>query len=235
MLEIFLPPQPGPDWKNNPNMSPFCLKLETYVRMAKIPYVAKRGNPMKAPKGRLPYVRLDGHWIGDSGFIIDELKCKFGDVLDEHLSALEKAQGLAFRRMLEEHTFFCAACERWGEEYAYTHLRSLFLTVLPPVLGSFIMQKVRKRALQTFSLQGAGAHTAEERLSLIKNDVNAVSEFLGNKKYFFGDKPTSYDATVFACIGNLMWVPWESDVTRFVSSKENLKLYCERMRSEFWS
>ncbi|MBC7396619.1 MAG: hypothetical protein H7333_04175 [Bdellovibrionales bacterium] len=51
-------------------MSPFCVKLETYLRMAKLEYKIKSGLPNKSPNGRIPYVNLDGKLIGDSGIII---------------------------------------------------------------------------------------------------------------------------------------------------------------------
>jgi Glutathione S-transferase N-terminal domain len=33
-----------------PDLSPFCVKLETYLRLAKIPYETQVGDPRKAPK-----------------------------------------------------------------------------------------------------------------------------------------------------------------------------------------
>ena len=40
-----------------PNASPFCMKLETYLRMAQLPFVAPKislGDIGRAPKGKLP-------------------------------------------------------------------------------------------------------------------------------------------------------------------------------------
>ncbi|KAJ1358451.1 hypothetical protein KIN20_016878 [Parelaphostrongylus tenuis] len=39
--------------------------------------------------------------------------------------------------------------------------------------------------------QGMARNTPEEVVILAKKDLNAMSMFLGNKKYFFGDKPTT--------------------------------------------
>ena len=40
-----------------PNLSPFCCKLETWLRIAGIPYeVVDTPNPRNAPKGKLPFI-----------------------------------------------------------------------------------------------------------------------------------------------------------------------------------
>ena len=50
------------------NASPFCMKLEMYLRMAGLPYEAvNSGDVMKAPKRKLPYIDDGGtftpeHW-----------------------------------------------------------------------------------------------------------------------------------------------------------------------------
>jgi len=44
-----------------PNPSPFCMKLETYLRLAGLPYTVHtlRGRPGSAT-GKAPYIHLDG-------------------------------------------------------------------------------------------------------------------------------------------------------------------------------
>ena len=77
MIELYQFP---PMW-GLPNFSPLCLKLETWLRMAKLPYQApKCGIPLgKAPKHKLPYIVDRGQSIGDSSLIIDYLKATYGD------------------------------------------------------------------------------------------------------------------------------------------------------------
>jgi hypothetical protein len=39
-----------------PNVSPFCCKLETWLRIAQLPYeVVETRDPRKGPKGKLPF------------------------------------------------------------------------------------------------------------------------------------------------------------------------------------
>ena len=54
-----------------PNASPFCLKLELYLRMAGLPYRNRYTLELhRAPKGKLPWIDDDGIAMADSGLII---------------------------------------------------------------------------------------------------------------------------------------------------------------------
>ena len=70
-----------------PNASPFCMKLETYLRMASLPFeLVNSGDVLKAPKRKLPYIDDDGTLVADTSFIIEHLKARYGDPLDAALS-----------------------------------------------------------------------------------------------------------------------------------------------------
>ena len=76
---------------NVPNLSPYCLKVETYLRMAGLPYQVKTlGDPRKAPRGKLPFIKLDGQVITDSALILRALSSQGAD-LDAHLDAAGRA------------------------------------------------------------------------------------------------------------------------------------------------
>ncbi|MBC7944174.1 MAG: glutathione S-transferase N-terminal domain-containing protein, partial [Burkholderiales bacterium] len=71
-----------------PNASPFCMKLETYLRMAGLPFeIAPNANIMKAPKGKMPYIEDNGRAIADSSLIIEYLRKTYGDRLDAKLTS----------------------------------------------------------------------------------------------------------------------------------------------------
>ena len=95
------------------NASPFVGKLETWLRLAGIPYVFQAGNPLKAPKGKMPFVEDDGVVMGDSQLIIERLTEKYKVTLDDHLSDTARAEGHLARRALEEGAYFGLAYTRW--------------------------------------------------------------------------------------------------------------------------
>ena len=75
-----------------PNPSAFCVKLETYLRMADISYELVYGEPREGPKGKIPWIDDDGYLLGDTTFIIDYLKKTYGDPLDARLSRKERVR-----------------------------------------------------------------------------------------------------------------------------------------------
>ncbi|EGJ29215.1 MULTISPECIES: Tom37 metaxin N-terminal-like domain-containing protein [Moorena] len=94
-----------------PSISPPCIKLETWLRIANIAYdIEITKDFTKAPKGKIPFIEYKGELIGDSTIIIEMLKEKEGIDPDRDLTSTEKAISLAFRRMLKENTY-------WGEMY----------------------------------------------------------------------------------------------------------------------
>jgi glutathione S-transferase len=97
MIKLY---QFNPAW-GLPNPSPFCMKVETYLRMASLPYEAiNNAVPFKAPKKKLPYIEDGTRLVADSGFILKYLKLNYGDILDENLSDHEKARAHALSRFV---------------------------------------------------------------------------------------------------------------------------------------
>ncbi|HEY9597581.1 MAG TPA: Tom37 metaxin N-terminal-like domain-containing protein, partial [Cyanophyceae cyanobacterium] len=96
-----------------PSISPACMKLETWFRMAQLLYetvVVTAQDFAIAPKGKIPFIEYQGNIIGDSTLIIEMFKEKEGIDLDANLTSVERAISLAFRRMLKENTY-------WGAVY----------------------------------------------------------------------------------------------------------------------
>ena len=87
------------------NGSPPCLKLETFLRMAKIPYENDYGMKF-SKKGKKPWIEFNGQEIADSNFCVQFLKREFKVDIDCHLSDTEKAIGHSIRTMLEENTYW---------------------------------------------------------------------------------------------------------------------------------
>lgn len=214
-----------------PNASPFCMKVENYLRLANLPYRTQVVfNPAKGPKGKLPYIVDGDKTVADSGFILDYLKATYGNGLDAHLGAAERAQALALQRLLEEHLYWCAVYDRWAVDRNWALVKLAFFGALPPVVRDLVARLARRGQLQELHGQGIGRHTTEEIYALGKTDLTALSAALGDKPYFFGERPTSLDATAYAFLANLLWAPIDSPLTRHARSLGNLALYAERMK-----
>jgi glutathione S-transferase len=225
--------QPPAAW-GLPNMSPFCVKLETYLRMANIEYRVKGADIKKAPKGRVPYIEVDGIRMGDTTLIIDYLKKKHGDHLDSELTEEQKALSLAVQSMVEERLYFAVAWLRWSDEKSFAYVREVFLKVFPPVIGHYIVKVIRKSFFNIVRAQGMGQHTREEIVEFAKRDLKSLSVLLGDRTFFNGEKPTTIDATLYGFLVHGMWVPWDNEVKEYTLSLKNLEAYCLRMEQRYW-
>jgi glutathione S-transferase len=218
------------------NPSPFCLKLETYLRMVGLPYeVASDADVRKAPKKKLPYVQDGDRTLADSTFVIDYLKQTYGDPLDQHLSPPERAIALAFQRLMEENLYWAVAYSRWAEDGNWPVLRKAYFSNLPPILSAIVPGLVRKDVLRNLYGQGIARHSREEIYAIGKRDIKAISDFLRDKPFLMGDQPTSLDAAGYGFLANLLRIELPSELSDYTRRFENLREYCDRMEAKFWS
>jgi glutathione S-transferase len=215
-----------------PNASPFCMKVENYLRMAGLPYRSAYGFDLpKSPKGKLPYIEDGGRSIGDSGLIIDYLKATYGDPLDTHLSAREQAVSLAFIRLMDEHLYWAACIQpRWVEEAGWKVTRAAFFGGLSGPLRHIIPPVARHNIRKQMQGHGMGRHKPAEIYGMACADITTLADYLGDKPFFHGHRPTTLDAAAYAYIMNIVAPPIDSPAKQHVLAFPNLEAYCRRMR-----
>ena len=142
-----------------PNPSPFCMKLETWLRMTKRPFeIVRVADPRKGPKGKVPWIEDQGRTISDSGFIIEYLKEAYGDPLDARLGAGERATALALRRLIEEHLYWAIAYGRFLDDEVWPSTKTQFLAGFPAPFRPLVARLVRKTVAKSLHLcRGSGA------------------------------------------------------------------------------
>lgn len=79
-----------------------------------------------------------------------------------------------------------------------------------------------------------GRHSEEEIVQITCADLQALSDFLGDKPFFMGDNPTTLDATAYAYIGNFIKPPYKSPIVDYALQLSNLCQHYERMTQEFF-
>jgi len=217
-----------------PNLSPFCCKIETYLRMADIDYDIKPTLPFRAPKGKLPYIDDRGLTLGDSRFIIAHLKSAYKD-LDDQLTPSESAISTALQRLIEEHLFWIALYSRWQytDDNWQTNKQAIF-GGLPPLIRDIVANRWRLKIKQQIFGHGTGRHRPEEIFALGQEDIDALSASLGTQPFFLGDEPTTLDASAFGLLINIIGCPIESPLKDYGLSKKNLVNYVERIEQEFY-
>lgn len=218
-----------------PNASSFCLKLETYLRMAEIPYESVYGgNLLKAPKGKMPYITDGDKQIGDSNFIIEYLKQNYGDRLDDRLTPPERAISLAMRRLIEENLYWVGVYTRWVKAENWEKTKGAFFNELQPLLKAILPNLARKDMQKKLLGHGMGKHTSEEIYAIGIADLLALSDFLADKQFFFGNEPTSLDASAYGALANILWTPFSSPLQDRTRQLNNIVAYCDRIRDRYY-
>ncbi len=233
MSELILFVPPGRAW-GSPHMSPFCAKLETYLRMTNTPHQVKAASFQKAPKGKIPYVSLDGQLLGDSQLVIDRLEAAAQNPLDADLSGEEAAIGRAVRRMLEEATYFTGVYLRWSTDEGFAHIRGE-LGKLLPAPARLLLPIIRRKAAKTVVAQGTGRHSFDEICAMAIADFAACSEILGDKPFLLGDEPHVCDASLYSFLEGVLRFPNDTPVKAAVAKDKRLVAYRDRIRARWWA
>lgn len=216
------------------SVSPFCIKLEAFLKLAEVPYQSAFGDPRKAPRGKVPWIDDEGTLIADSQRIIEHLVQRHRLTLDDHLTRDQKTHGHALRRMIEEGTYFSMVYGRWGDDTCWAAYKPVFDALLPPVIGGPIIWMVRRQMLKQLYNQGTARHTPEEIYALANRDFGALSDALGDKPFLFGEAPSSFDATAYAFTISVTAFPADNPIKEFVMSRTNLVSYVDRIQKKYF-
>lgn len=231
MIELY---QFAPTW-GLPNLSPFCIKLELYLKMSGLPYeVIIENDTRKGPKGKLPFIRDDGRAIGDSELAIQYLKDKYGDRVDASLTPEQRARAHTINRMLHDSTYWVLLYCRWIEDSGFRVMREAVFGSQPWPLRVLVPPLVRRRLRRDLVGHGLGRHSRDELLSFGLADIDALSVLLGDKAFLLGDVPTSVDATAHAFVMSIVGPPINSAMRERIERTANLMAYYRRMNQRFF-
>lgn len=222
-----------------PDASPFVVKVETYLRMTGQPYESVSGDVRKAPRKQLPLVEIDGKIVPDSGNIVDLLESRRAEKLDAHLDARQRAIGTAFKAMLEEYLYFGILYMRWVTDDGWAvfepTLREMLGTFgVPGMLRGLVSGQARKGTVERTTKQGIGRRPRSEVVAICQQLLDALSVQLGEGPFFLGDRPTTYDATVYAFAAGSLCPAFDNEVRKHAATKTNLVSYEKRMKDAYW-
>lgn len=213
------------------NASPFCVKLEAWLRLADLPY---RVEPLldlaAAPKGKGPFIEDGGRRIGDSALVIEHLRATRGVDPDAGLPPAAHGIGHAVGVMLEEHLYFAILHDRWVDDAGWPHVRDAFLADLPAAAQDAIRAHVRGRVVA----QGLGVHAPEEIHALAIADIDALAAVLGGRDYLLADRPTTADCIAFGFTHNLLCPRIDGPLRRAARGHGNLVAHERRMRERLF-
>jgi glutathione S-transferase len=212
------------------NFSPFTCKLETWLRLARVPYTVRyQRNPAFSPKGKLPYILDGGRRIGDSGLIIEHLKRSRMIDPDAWLDARQLAESLTLQRMFEDHLYHALVYARWVDPEGWASMKQVVSATFPAPVDRLVGPLLRRRLGKQLRQQGQGRHSPREIYAMAREDLAAASIMLGSRRFFMGSQTSTIDAVAYGFLSNILLVPMDTELRRIADEFPNLRRFCEQM------
>ncbi len=223
-----------------PDLSPFVLKVHTYLSMQKFPFTLVSGDSRKAPRQKLPYITIDQKVISDSTLIIQYLESIHPQPLDLSLSDKDKATSRLIQSTLEEHAYFLLLTERWQDEEGWASIRPVIDRYaadhkVPALIRPFVITAVRKSVISQCRAQGTGRLSVQERLNLAREAFDALSIYLGDQDFLLGSQPRLVDCSAYAFVAMGTVSEITSPLHMMVRSYPSLMAYAERVKQLCYS
>lgn len=216
-------------------VSPFCLKLDAYLRMTGIEHESvTAATPFGGPKKKAPWITYKGNTLGDSALIIDFLKQEFGKDPDAHLDARQRAIGVAIQRLIEENLYWAMVYDRWCREENWPVLKGSVLGDIPAPVRAVLAPFARNSVKKQLAGHGMGLHSPEDIEAIARKDIHALAAMLGDGPWFFGETPGLTDATVYSLLANIAYVRFASPMKGVIAGHVNLSAWLERFREEVY-
>jgi hypothetical protein len=125
---------------------------------------------------------------------------------------------------------------RWKLEHNRAALQNAFFGDLPFLVNKIVARIARRNLLHQLHQHGMGRHLDNEIVGIGSRDLQALSDFLGDKRYFFGEQPTSLDAIAYGMLTQLIRVPlFTAPIFQRAKSYQNLVDYTERFHNTYFN
>ena len=213
------------------NVSPFCLKVEMALRHLQIEYqIEEMSNPTKAPKGKLPFIDVQGKIVTDSELILDYLDERTEGALYGNLDGEQLARGCAFVRLAEDHLYWLMVASRWVDDSWWPNVDQGFFGSLPFPLRQLVPAVARNRIKKTYKLHGLGLHSLAEQKEFARKDLNALNSVVQAHSYLLGDELSVFDFSVASMMAGLLDNKPATWMTVLARDFEPLVEYTERVQ-----
>ncbi|EGT46528.1 hypothetical protein CAEBREN_28303 [Caenorhabditis brenneri] len=217
-----------------PNLSPFCLKIETFLRANRIKHevVGTWLTLRQSPRGLLPFIELNGQQISDSQVIVWKLQKHFD--CEDKLEGADRGTARAVERMIDVSTNYGLLVDKTVNNAHLLLSRQVSNLPLPAFLTNYLAKGFSNTARKRVNGVLGKLDVAEQK-ELLRRDIQAIDDILGDKKFLFGDRITSVDCSVFGQIGAVFYLPYRQQITDLLEDDfPRVRAYCDRIRQHYY-
>ena len=218
--------------ENIPDYSPFCAKVEIFLKVNGIDYVRKLGDIRKTPKKKLPMIKDGDRIVCDSEHIIHYLSDKYSVDLDSDLSDEQRAIAYGIRKTIDEYLYFILVYSRWIDPQGWQGLQPILAQRMPKLLGAILPKLIRRYVKKAVYSQGISRHSRDEVIAFAAEGAKALADLLGDKPFFLGENFTIVDASAFGFLQNA--VGPGTFLAEQMAKYPNLGAYVERLLEKYY-
>jgi glutathione S-transferase len=217
-----------------PDASPFVMKAEMLLKIAKIEYQTNTKGFLRAPKGKLPFIDDSGTIVADSTLIRLHLEQKYGIDFDRGLSPRDRGVAWATEKMLEDHLYWVLVYWRWMNDANFERGPANFFKRAPAIVRPLVKRTIRGKVRRSLHAHGISRHSEAEMSQMSNRAFEALSQLLGDGPYLMGREVCGADATAFAFIAGSLCPVFESPAHEKARTLPNLTAYRDRMMAEYY-
>ncbi|CAH2269391.1 metaxin-1 isoform X2 [Pararge aegeria] len=212
-----------------------CLKVLTYMKFIGVPVkVREASNPFFTPKGTLPVMRDGRTVLTNFEEVVAYLKSLHYST-DVHLNQKQAAEASAFTQYLRDKLYPAYQYAWWVDEKNYGDItRPAYAKALQIPFNFYYPSKYQSSAKAMVDAL-FGEHTDLKEIektiySEAEKCLKTLSDRLGESEYFFGNRPSSFDAIVFAYLAPLVKAPFSNaTLANHVKGIANLSRFVARI------
>ncbi|KAL4717110.1 hypothetical protein ACJJTC_016997 [Scirpophaga incertulas] len=199
--------------------------------------VREASNPFFTPKGQLPVMRDGRKVLSNFDEVVEHLKSLHYNT-DVHLNTVQAAEVTAFTQYLRDKLYPAYQYAWWVDEKNYGEItRPTYAKALRIPFNFYYPSRYQNAAKEMIDAL-YGEHTDLREIektiySEAEKCLKTLSDRLGESEYFFGSRPSSFDATVFAYLAPLVKTPFpNATLSNHVKGIDNLSRFVARINQK---
>jgi glutathione S-transferase len=219
----------SPAW-GLPSSGPFAMKLLKWLDLSGLPYTqVVEDLPNKGPKGKNPWIELDGQRIGDTEIIIDLLAKRSGFDIDGGLMPDQRALSHAVRRMVEEHFHMVLEWELFVHPAGKEGMRKMAAEAVPAPLAGVAATYMARHFGRQLHARGIARHAPEIIAAKARADLDAIEALIGDGPYLVGTHRSMADISIYGLLMPMARWPMKTPTADSIKSRPRLMAYLNRM------
>jgi len=190
-----------------PHGLPAVSKLITFLEYTKIDYIIDDTMPKHFYTTKSPWITYKNQHLTDSNLIIEWIsnQSEFDKInIDSHLNKSQLAVLIAFKSMIENDLYFIIIWRRFClDNNINTYLKLITNDRFPSWILSIICKIMKRKQKEKAWAQGIARFKADEIYKKHYEIIESIFDFMGDKKFMFGDKLTTLDLSIYGHIGGM--------------------------------